>query len=103
MSVTYLIRFNVRPEQRDRFLGLLNGVLDAMRHEASFRGAALHADPADACAFMLYETWASHEEVVEVQLERPYRAEWHAALPELLAQPREVSIWRSLRFDGAFA
>ena len=103
MSVTYLIRFQVRPEQRDRFLSLLNGVLDAMRHEASFRNAALHADPADPCAFMLYETWADHDEVLEVQLERPYRAEWHAALPDLLTRPRDVSMWCSLRFDGAFA
>ena len=36
MSVTYVIEFDVVPGARERFLELLNGVLDAMRHEATF-------------------------------------------------------------------
>lgn len=100
MSVTYVIRFQVEPAERERFLALLNGVLDAMRHEASFRSAALHADPADPCAFLLHETWADHQDVLEVQLQRPYRQAWHAALDEVLARPREISVWQVLRADG---
>ncbi|RKK05584.1 antibiotic biosynthesis monooxygenase [Pseudoroseomonas wenyumeiae] len=100
MSVVYEIRFTVRPEALGRFTTLLNGVLDAMRAEAGFRNAVLHRDPQDPCRFMLYETWADHQEVVEVEIHRPYRAEWHAALPEILAAPREVSVWQPLRADG---
>ena len=33
---------------------------------------------------MLYETWESHEDVMAVQLQRPYRSAWHDALPALL-------------------
>lgn len=99
MAVTYLIQFDVVPEQRDRFLTLLNGVLDAMRGEPTFRRAFLHADPEAACRFMLLETWESHEDVLKVQLQRSYRQAWHAALPELLTKPRDVTIWEPLRAD----
>lgn len=103
MSVTYVIRFDVEPSQRERFLALLNGVLDAMRHEAGFVNAALHADPADPCAFLLYETWADHQEVLQVQLKRPYRQAWHVALDEVLRKPRDISVWQVLRADGGLA
>lgn len=101
MTVTYLIGFDVRPDAVDRFLSLLDGVLDAMRHEAMFRNATLHRDPADPCRFLLHETWADHDDVVAVQLARPYRRAWHEALPDLLTRPREVGIWQPLREDRA--
>lgn len=100
MPVTYLITFDVLPEQRGRFLELLNGVLDAMRVEPMFHHAALHRDPDSATRFMLFETWESHEDVLAVQLGRPYRKAWHAALPELLRRPRDISIWDPLRADN---
>src|SRR3546814_7605321 len=101
MSVTYLIEFDVKPEERERFLDLLNGVLDAMCHEAMFVDAALHADPANENRFLLHETWQSHDDVLTVQLARPYREAWHAALPDLLAGERKISMWQKLRDDRA--
>jgi quinol monooxygenase YgiN len=99
MPVTYLIKFDVRPEKRELFLALLTGVLDAMRHEPMFHEAILHRDPDSQDRFMLYETWESHEDVLAVQLRRPYRQAWHDALPDLLRQPRDISIWQPLRAD----
>lgn len=99
MPVTYLIRFEVVPERQDRFLALLQGVLDAMRAEATFREAVLHRDPEREHRFLLYETWESREDVVAVQLHRPYRRAWHEALPALLEREREISIWEPLRAD----
>ena len=99
MSVTYLIVFTVRPEQRDRFLSLLNGVLDAMRDETTFVNAKLHSDPAYPNRFLLHETWAYHQVVIVVHIKRPYRDAWHAALPELLVNPRDISVWEPLRTD----
>ncbi|MFC1457905.1 putative quinol monooxygenase [Microvirga arabica] len=81
MAITYLIKFDVVPAQRDRFLSLLNGVLDAMRSEPMFHQAILHRDPESDNRFMLYETWESHEDVLSVQLNRPYREAYHQALP----------------------
>lgn len=99
MPVTYVIRFEVAPGQRDRFLFLLNGVLDAMRSEPMFHEAVLHADPDHDHRFMLYETWEDHDDVLNVQLKRPYREEWHAALPELLIGERDIEAWQPLRAD----
>ncbi|HEY1605855.1 MAG TPA: putative quinol monooxygenase [Allosphingosinicella sp.] len=99
MAVTYLIRFSVKAGERKRFLDLLNGVLDEMRGEANFRAATLYVDPDHTDTFLLQETWADHQDVLDVQLHRPYRAAWHEALPNLLERPREISIWRPLRSD----
>ena len=99
MPVTYVIKFEIVPEKRDEFLALMNGLLDAMRSEPMLHRAILHQDPESANRFMLYETWESHEDVLAVQLNRPYRQAGHQALPELLSQPRDVSIWEPLRED----
>ena len=101
MSVTYVIKFQVVPGKYRDFLALLNGVLDAMRHEPMFVEAMLHADPDDANRLMLYETWQDHEDVVNVQIYRPYRQAFHEALPRMLAAPRDIAIWRCLRVDRA--
>lgn len=99
MTETYVITFWVRPSQRDRFLTLLNPVLDAMRHEETFMRAALHVDPEDENQFQLHETWTDRQDVLEVQLKRPYRQAWHEALDQLLERPREIQIWQPLRTD----
>ena len=99
MPVTYVIRFDVVPGKRERFLELLNGVLDAMRSEPMFHNAILHRDPENENRMMLYETWEDHDDVLNVQLHRPYRRAFHEALPELLASPRDISIWHPLRAD----
>ncbi|HEV2529414.1 MAG TPA: putative quinol monooxygenase [Thermomicrobiales bacterium] len=99
MAVTYEIRFTIASGQHDRFLGLLAGVLDAMRREPMFHRASLHEDPEDDHRFMLVETWEDHDDVITVQLARPYRRAFHEALPEVLATEREISVWRPLRSD----
>ncbi|MBL8906160.1 MAG: antibiotic biosynthesis monooxygenase [Rhizobiales bacterium] len=101
MSETYVITFRVRPAQRARFLALLNPVLDKMRHERTFRYAALHVDLDDENRFQLHETWTDRQDVLEVQLKRPYRQAWHAALDKLLECPRDIQSWNLLRSDAA--
>jgi len=101
MPITYVIVFDVRPQERGRFLSLLSDVLDAMRHEPMFHEAVLHQDPENENRFMLYETWEDHADVLEVQLHRPYREAWHAALPTLLTAERDIAIWQPLRADHA--
>jgi len=100
-NVTYVITLEVKPGREADFLALLTPVLDAMRHEASFVECVLHRDPENPSRFLLYETWRSHEDVVNVQIHRPYRRAYHDALPELLARPREVRVWRPMRRDLA--
>lgn len=100
MPVTYLIVFDVAEGKREAFLDRLDPVLDAMRCEATFIDAALHADPVNPLRFMLHETWDSHEDVMTVQVHRPYRDAWRAALPDLLESARDISMWTPLRSDG---
>jgi (4S)-4-hydroxy-5-phosphonooxypentane-2,3-dione isomerase len=83
-----------------RFERLLGHVLDSMRAEANFRNAVLHRNPDDPYDFLLYESWADHEDVLNVQMKREYRKEWQAALPQLLVRPREITIWKAVRGDG---
>lgn len=99
MSVTYVIKFEIVAGKREAFLALLTGVLDAMRHESTFIEAVLHADPQNENKLMLYETWTDHDDVVKVQLLRPYRQAFHEALPEMLTGPRDISIWHAMRTD----
>ena len=66
-----------------------------------FHEAVLHQDREAANRFMLYETWEDHEDVLQVQLQRPYRKVWHEALPGLLAAERDIAIWQPLRADHA--
>ncbi|WP_239483107.1 putative quinol monooxygenase [Paraburkholderia sp. C35] len=99
MHVTYVVRFQVLPDALERFMALLNGVLDAMRDEPDFRGAVLHRDPDSPCRLMLYETWEAREDEAEEQIHRPYRRAYHEALADLLVRPREVTEWRTLRAD----
>lgn len=101
MSVTYLIEFFVRPAKRARFDELLNGVLDAMRNEEMFLSASLAVDDQDPNHVLLHETWRDHQDVVDVQLAKGYRVQWHAELAELLERDRIVSVWRPLRQDLA--
>ena len=82
MPVTYVIKFTVAPGQEQRFLALLEGVLDAMRSEPEFHEAILHRDPASAAKFMLYETWEDHDDVLNVQVHKPYRQAFHDALAD---------------------
>lgn len=99
MKVTYVIKFKVVPARCGEFLALLNGVLDAMRAETMFHDAILHRDPNSAYSFMLYETWENHDDVVNVQLHRPYRKAWHDALPDILEAERDITIWEPMRSD----
>ena len=71
-----------------------------MRSERTFHEAVLHVAPDDENRMMLYETWESHDDVMTVQIGRGYRDKWHAALPDILSKPRDISIWHPSRADG---
>ena len=93
MSETYVITLHVCEGRSERFLALLKPVLEAMRDEKTFVRAALHVDPERPDIFQLHETWTDRDDVLKVQLHRPYRTAWHAALEDLLARPREIQVW----------
>jgi quinol monooxygenase YgiN len=101
-ALVVVVSLHVKPGHEEEFLRLVAPVLDAMRHEATFVNAALHQDPEDPARFLLYETWADRDDLVEVQMRRPYRSAYEARLPEILREPRRAEIWRPLRGDFTF-
>jgi quinol monooxygenase YgiN len=100
-TVAFTVTLHVKPGREAEFLDLLTPVLDAMRHEPGFINAVLHRSPDDPTLFMIYETWADLDELVQVQIPRAYRQAYIAALPDLLRQERGVTIWQPMRGDFA--
>ncbi len=101
-ALVVVVSLHLKPGHEEEFLRLVAPVLDAMRHEASFVNAALHQDPEDPTRFMLYETWADRDDLVEVQMKRDYRGAYEARLPAILSEPRRAEVWRPLRGDFTF-
>ncbi|OWJ66945.1 putative quinol monooxygenase [Inquilinus limosus] len=102
-AVAIIVTLHVKPGREAEFLGLLTPVLDAMRHEPGFINAVLHRSPDDPTLFMIYETWADLDELVQVQIPRAYRQAYIAALPDILRQERGIAIWQPMRGDFATA
>jgi quinol monooxygenase YgiN len=101
--VAFTVIIEVKPGHEDEFLRLLTPVLDAMRHETTFINAALHRDPEDPARFMIYETWADLDDVVQVQIRRDYRKAYLARLPEILREDRQIATWQPMRADFTFS
>ena len=102
-TIAFTVTLHVKPGREAEFLDLLMPVLDAMRHEPSFINAVLHRSPDDPTLFMIYETWADLDELMQVQIPRDYRQAYIAALPDVLRQERGVTIWQPMRGDFAVA
>ncbi len=100
-DVVFVVTVDLKPGCEQEFLSLLTPVLDAMRHEPTFINAVLHRDPNFPTRFMLYETWADLDDVVEVQIQRDYRKAYWDRLPDLLREPRQIQTWKPLRQDFA--
>jgi len=93
----------VKPGCEAEFLSLLTPVLDAMRHEPTFINATLHRNPDDPTRFMIHETWADRQDLIEVQIPRPYRRAYLDRLPAILRDQRQITVWQPMRSDFAFA
>ena len=100
--VAVIVSIHVKPGCEAEFQALLTPLLDAMRDESTFINAVLHRDAEDPTRFMLYETWASREDLVEVQLKRAYRRAYEARLPELVREPRQAHCFQPMRGDFNF-
>ena len=94
-----LVTVPIKPGREDEYLVLVNAVNDAMRNEPTFVNTILHRAADDPTEFMLYETWRDRADFFDVQMKRPYRAEYEARLPDLLRAPRKMQVFEPLRAD----
>ena len=97
-----VVSIHLKPGREQEWLDLVKPVLDAMRHEPTFINAVLHRDPDDPTHFMLYETWADRDDLVDVQMKRGHRTAYEARLPDLLREPRQARVWHPVRADFTF-
>lgn len=101
-EVVLVIGLHLKEGAEAEFMALLLPLLDTMRHETTFINTVLHRDPQDPTRLMLYETWADMTDLVDVQVNRPYRVAYAERLDDLLCEPRTVEIWQRLRADFKF-
>lgn len=95
------ITVEIRPENADEFLLLVSDVIDRMREETTFISTVLSRDRGRANRFSLFEVWADREDFFEVQLQRGYRAAYHARIDAISVSARQISEWDQIRADYA--
>ena len=96
-DLVFYVKLHVKSERVDEWRQAVEASIERMSTEPEFVACYLHRDSQDACEFTLYERW--REPSVEAFLRnqmKPYRIEYDARLPDLLARPREAAILKPL-------
>ncbi len=96
-DLVFYVKLQVKPQHIDEWRQAVNTIVECMSQESAFVSCYLHQDSQDPCEFSLYERW--REPSVEAFLRnqmKPYRIEYDAKLPGLLARPREAAILKPL-------
>jgi autoinducer 2-degrading protein len=88
-----LVGINLKPGYAGEFLGLLDDVVEAMRHEATFVDVIALRDQDDPDSIVLYETWLDREDFENVQRKRDYRKTYEERLPKILREPRTITFF----------
>jgi quinol monooxygenase YgiN len=87
----FFVFFHLKPGKEREFRLVLDDLLDRMSEEPSFINYFLLQDENEPTRFVIYETWwGTAEEFSRVEAGRDYRVRYEAAVPELLAAPREI-------------
>ena len=87
----FFVHFNPKPGKEREFRNVLDPLLDTMSKETRFVNYFLLQHEKDPSRFAIYETWlGTAEEFQAVEMPRPYRQDYEAAVTGVLAKPREV-------------
>jgi quinol monooxygenase YgiN len=87
----FFVNFDAKPGREQEFRGVLDPLLDTMSREAAFVNYFLLQHGTVPNRFTIYETWlGTPEEFVKIEMPRPYRQEYEAAVESILAKPRVV-------------
>jgi quinol monooxygenase YgiN len=87
----FFVHFDVKPRKEREFRKVLDPLLDTMSRETRFVNYFLLQHENEISRFVIYETWlGTAEEFQTVEMPRPYRQEYEAAVAGVLAKPREV-------------
>lgn len=92
---TIIVKFKTTPDKREDFKRFLASIVPVALKSRGCIRHDLHESLDDAEEFLFYENWASkaaHEEHVV----KPEVQKWRAKLAGFLAQPYEISFWKTL-------
>lgn len=59
MSVTFIINFNIKPENADVFVNIMQDVKTGLPHVEGCLGVDIHQNSEDDLSYMLVEVWQS--------------------------------------------
>jgi len=101
----FFVYIQTKPGLQDEYRAKVEFVVDQMSGAPTFLNYFFLQDESDPTKFALYETWSgTKEEFMDGEMKRSYRHEYEAALPRLLAKPREVRAdWRLLHAEESTA
>lgn len=85
-TVAY-IRFRIKPGRKEDFRPALYGIIEAMKHEATWLDAIVLDDPENPADLLLYETWSGVGEAwLAEQAGRDYRVPYEKIVAELVEE-----------------
>lgn len=100
-TIAFIVQLPGKPEHSEELEQRLLGVLDAMSKEPDFVSTHLHRSTDDPETFVLYEVWAcSRDHFMAHHLDKPYRRDFEARLPQLLREARRIDFLAPLTVYG---
>jgi quinol monooxygenase YgiN len=95
----FFVSFYIKADKEPEFRNILDPLLDRMSLEPRFVNYFLLQHEKDPNRFTIYETWlGTPEEFLAVEIPRPYRQEYEAAVGSVLAKSREMERNWKLRY-----
>lgn len=90
-----VVRLNVKPEARAEFERLASAATAGTRREPGNRAYAFSREAGDPGAVLLYEEWRSFRDL-RLHFDAEHMKPFFARIPELLAGPPELKVYRAL-------
>ena len=100
-TIAFIVHLPGKPGHAEELEQRLLDVLDAMSKEPDFVSTYLHRSADDPDTLVLYEVWAcSRDYFMAHHLDKPYRRDYEARLPQLLREARRIEFLAPLKVYG---
>ena len=94
-ELTVLARIRAKAGKEEEVLREILSLIPPTRAEDGCINYDLHRSQEDPALFLLYETWRSRRDLDE-HLAMPYLQAFLGKVPELLAEPVDLSLWEMI-------
>ena len=94
-KVTVVARIKVKAGMEEKVKQKVMALAVPTRSEPGCINYDLHQSVDDKSLFLLYENWASKDDL-DKHFEMPYLKAWREEAKDLVAQPTEVTLWEKI-------